>query len=140
VFKNTRRLSGLLLLVWPASASPELIEKAEALYQNTEHRASLQVLAGDPDINAAAYVLMGKDYFMLGEYGSAARLFEKAAGLRPRECSYELWLARAYGRRKRAGWQPMTRAFCSSERKPILSSSAILRKRAACFSSIWRLA
>jgi tetratricopeptide (TPR) repeat protein len=103
VFQNTRMLSGLLLLVWPASASPELIEKAEALYLDTEYRASLQVLAGDADPSAAVYLLMGKDYFMLQEYGTAAQLFEKVVGLRPQECNNELWLARAYGRRAETG-------------------------------------
>ena len=73
--------------------------RGEALYLKTEYRGSLRVLEADPSPDAATYELSGKNYFMLGEYDKATKLFEKARALAPDVSDYSLWLGRAYGRR-----------------------------------------
>ena len=66
---------------------------------------SLRVLAEDPTPDAAAFILSGKNYFMLGEYKRATEFFEKALALSPNNSDYQLWLGRAWGRRaETSGW------------------------------------
>ena len=98
-----RTLSGLLLLVVTAGASPEVVDRASALYQRTDYANSLQVLAADPAPDASDYLLSGKNYFMLGDYKKAIELFEKALRSAPNRSEYELWLGRAWGRRAETG-------------------------------------
>lgn len=88
-----------LFLVGPLRASPDVVDRAAALYQQTEYRESLRVLEGDPAPDAATYELSGKNHFMLGDYDKATKLFEKARALAPTVSDYSLWLGRAYGRR-----------------------------------------
>jgi Flp pilus assembly protein TadD len=100
-----RLLSGLLLLAAAAVASPDVVRRARDLYQRTEYQASLRVLAEDPAPDAAALLLSGQDYFMLGDYKRATEFFEKALALSPNSSEYELWLGRAWGRRaETSGW------------------------------------
>ena len=100
-----RILSGLLLLVFTAGASPAIVDRASALYQRTEYENSLHVLAEDPAPDAGNYLLSGKNYFMLGDYKKAIEFLEKALASSPNSSEYELWLGRAWGRRaETSGW------------------------------------
>lgn len=100
-----RLLSGLVLLVVAGAASPDVVRRASALYERTDYQNSLRVLAEDPTPDAAAYILSGKNYFMLGEYKRATEFFEKALALAPANSDYQLWLGRAWGRRaETSGW------------------------------------
>ncbi|MGA2211794.1 MAG: tetratricopeptide repeat protein [Bryobacteraceae bacterium] len=100
-----RILSGLLLLIITAGASPDIVRQATALYQRTAYEDSLHILAEDPAPDAANYLLSGKNYFMLGEYKRAIEFLDKALALSPSNSEYELWLGRAWGRRAEAsGW------------------------------------
>ena len=92
-------LACCFFLVGSLLASSDVVSRAGTLYQQTEYRASLRVLEGDPAPNAATYELSGKNYFMLGDYDKATKLFEKARALEPAVSDYSLWLGRAYGRR-----------------------------------------
>jgi Flp pilus assembly protein TadD len=92
-------LAGCLFLVCSLRASSDVTGRAETLYQQTEYRDSLRLLEGDPAPDAATYELSGKNYFMLGDYDKATKLFEKARALAPAVSDYSLWLGRAYGRR-----------------------------------------
>jgi Flp pilus assembly protein TadD len=96
-------LSGLLLLVVTAGASPDAVRRASALYQRTDYEDSLRVLADDPAPDAATYFLSGKNYFMLSDYKKAIDYFEKASAVAPDSSDYELWLGRAWGRRAETG-------------------------------------
>lgn len=98
-----RALVGLLLLCCSAFASRNTTEQAAALYRRTDYNGSLQLLAKDPAPDAAAYSLMGKDYFMLGDFQKATDAFEKALALNPRSSEDALWLGRTYGRRAETG-------------------------------------
>jgi Flp pilus assembly protein TadD len=98
-----RLLTGLLLCVAAVVASPDVVRRASAFYQRTEYENSLHVLAEDPTPDAAAYLLSGKNYFMLGDYKKATDFFEKAVALAPDSSDCELWLGRAWGRRAETG-------------------------------------
>ncbi len=98
---NFRILVSLSLFVWSAYAAPDM--SARALYERTDYEASLQILTRDPSPGADGYALMGKDYYMLGNYGTAAQFFEKALSLAPHSSEFELWLGRSCGRRAETG-------------------------------------
>jgi len=104
-FSALRALAGLVILASCVSASQDAMKQAAVLYQRTNYRGSLQVLAQDPAPDAATYHLMGKNHFMLTDYKKASEFFEKASVLEPGNSDYMLWLGRAYGRRaETANW------------------------------------
>ncbi len=80
-------------------AGQTALERAEDLYQKTDYMASLDVLRGVAKPDAAAYCLMGRDYFMLGDFKKATDALERASNLEPNSSEYALWLGRAWGRR-----------------------------------------
>jgi Flp pilus assembly protein TadD len=114
---SMRTLSGLLLLVATAGASPDVVRRASALYQSTDYPDSLHVLAEDPAPGADDYFLSGKNYFMLGDYKKAIEFFEKALAVSPASSEYELWLGRAWGRRAESNGWLMAGAYASKARQ-----------------------
>jgi tetratricopeptide (TPR) repeat protein len=100
-----RKLACFLLMIGALRASPEVVERAQALYQKTEYSASLHLLEQDPIPDAATYELTGKNYYMLDKYEKSVQFLEKARALEPSISDYYLWLGRAYGRRAETeGW------------------------------------
>jgi len=107
---SMRILSGFLLVAIATAASTELpsqdlLRRATALYERTQYQDSLRLLAEDSAPDAAALLLDGKNYLMLGDYKRAIEFFQKAVALSPNNSDYQLWLGRAWGRRAEAsGW------------------------------------
>jgi tetratricopeptide (TPR) repeat protein len=93
-----RGLVGLLLAATCAFAQ-DSFQRAEELYNKTDYQESLALLRDSPLRKAAAYNLIGRDYFMLGEYKKATDAFQKALALEPSNSAYAHWLGRAFGRR-----------------------------------------
>jgi tetratricopeptide (TPR) repeat protein len=56
-------------------------------------------LSGVQAKNAKVFDLMGKNYFMLGEFKKASEVYEQAVAADPANAEYEHWLAKAYGKR-----------------------------------------
>jgi tetratricopeptide (TPR) repeat protein len=73
--------------------------RAHELYQKTDYAASVEVLAEAREQDAAAFLLMGQDYFMLAQYKKASDALERATALAPQNAECFLWLGRTYGRR-----------------------------------------
>jgi tetratricopeptide (TPR) repeat protein len=73
--------------------------RAHELFERTDYAGSLAVLAGSGEQDAAAFLLMGQDYFMLAQYKKATESLEKSVALAPASAEGFLWLGRAYGRR-----------------------------------------
>jgi Flp pilus assembly protein TadD len=96
-------VAGLVLCSAAGFGAGDVLERADQLYRRTDYVASLRLLASEHTSDAAAYNLVGKDHFMLGEYKKAVESFEKAVALEPRDSNYQLWLGRAYGRRAETG-------------------------------------
>ncbi|HEX7360902.1 MAG TPA: tetratricopeptide repeat protein [Bryobacteraceae bacterium] len=72
--------------------------RAQALYQGAHYKASIALLKhhkGDP----AAMALLGRDYYMLGDFEKASGYLKKALAARPDNSDYADWLGRCYGKR-----------------------------------------
>ena len=93
-----RGLTGFLLAVSCALAQDSL-QRAEELYNRTNYQESLALLREVPARQAAVYNLMGRNFFMLGEYKKATDAFQKAFALEPTNSAYAHWLGRGFGRR-----------------------------------------
>jgi Flp pilus assembly protein TadD len=123
-----RFLSAFLLLAATVSASPDVVGRAAVFYQHTDYAASLHVLAEDPAPDAAAFLLAGKNYYMLGDYKKAIDDFEKALALSPGNSDYELWLGRAWGQRaETGGW--LTAGMSASKARQCFEKAVALDPR-----------
>jgi tetratricopeptide (TPR) repeat protein len=91
--------SGLLLaLVWVTCAGATDLEQATKLYHLTEYEQSLAILQTIPQKDPPAYELLGRNYYMMGDFKKATDALERAQSDEPRNSQYALWLGRAYGR------------------------------------------
>ena len=88
-----------LALTWVACAASPDFPQAQRLYQHTSYEASLRLLNGMAQKDAATWALIGRNQYMLGEYKKASEAFEKAVAAVPAVGEHYLWLGRAYGRR-----------------------------------------
>ena len=115
----------LLLLSIPASASQDILDHAKDLYQHTDYKASLQILATDPAPSAATLCLIGKNHYMLGNWKQATDFFERAMTLAPTNAESALWLGRTYGRRAETdSW--MTAGFHAAKTRQYLEKAVAL--------------
>ena len=80
------------------AGSPDLM-RALDLYQSTSYEAALKVLLPIAEKDAETHLLVGKSFYMTGEYKKATDSFQRAAELSTANSDYALWLGRAYGRR-----------------------------------------
>jgi cytochrome c-type biogenesis protein CcmH/NrfG len=87
---------GLALVACAGAAD---LDQALKLYHLTEYEQSLAVLQAIPQKDAAVYELLGRDYYMMGDFKKATDSLERAEAAEPRNSQYAVWLARAYGRR-----------------------------------------
>ena len=95
-------MKGLLIpLVLAAglwAGSPDY-EHARKLYNLTDFDGSLQALQSASQKDAATCALIGRNYYMLGDFKRATEALERAVAIEPSSSEYTLWLARAWGRR-----------------------------------------
>jgi Flp pilus assembly protein TadD len=97
-----RAISWLLIagsLAVTAFAEPgDTLGKAEELYKRTDYEASLALL-DQHSFNSPVNFLVGRNYFMMGDFKKASDFFQKAASGNPTNSEYMDWLGRAYGKR-----------------------------------------
>ena len=97
---NLQRLVVLLLSVLPALAGGNAeLQRAEEQYQRTDYAAVLKTLLAYSPKTAAVDALIGKSYYMDGQFKNSAAYFEAAVAEDPLNSTYFDWLGRAYGRR-----------------------------------------
>jgi tetratricopeptide (TPR) repeat protein len=89
-------VSALLLCLSPLAAQG--LKEAEQLYSQTQYEASLALL-NQRSTDAATNFLMGRDYFMTGDFKAAVDHLQKATDADPKNGLYMDWLGRAYGKR-----------------------------------------
>jgi len=104
------------------------LKSAHDLYERTDYWGSLKVLRAVKAPDAEAYFLMGKDYFMVGEFKQAADNFQKAAALDPKNSDYALWLGRAWGRRAETA-SPFTAPMAASKARQYFELAVTLDPR-----------
>ncbi len=80
------------------AAGPEF-DQARKLYNLTEFDQSLKILQAIAQKDGAVYNLIGRDYYMQGDFKKATEALEKAVVAEPGDSEFNLWLGRAYGRR-----------------------------------------
>ncbi len=92
--------SALVLCFLPGvfGLSAQTLKDAEQLYTSTQYEASLALL-DKHSVDGPTNFLVGRDYFMTGEFKLATEHFLKAAAEDPRNGEYMDWLGRAYGKR-----------------------------------------
>jgi Flp pilus assembly protein TadD len=78
--------------------APGSLEDAAKLYNRTDFEGSLRILSALPG-SPRVFDLMGKNYFMLGEFKKASEVYERAVAADPTNADYEHELGKAYGRR-----------------------------------------
>ena len=91
--------AALLVLASMAAGAGPGFERAERLYQRTEYAAAIDTLLASSGDSAASNALIGKSYFMQGQYKRSSTYLEKAVAEDPRNAEYHDWLGKAYGRR-----------------------------------------
>jgi Flp pilus assembly protein TadD len=95
-------MRGLLLatmLVAPLFGGDARQEEARRLYERADFQGSLQILTQLAQKDAASLELLGRAYFMLGDYKKAINALQEAVTAEPGGSDHYLWLGHAYGRR-----------------------------------------
>jgi tetratricopeptide (TPR) repeat protein len=75
------------------------LAQARKLYSLTNYEASLKILLPLAQKDGPVWLLIGRNYYGLGDLKKATEAIEKATAAEPRNSEYYLWLGRAYGRR-----------------------------------------
>jgi tetratricopeptide (TPR) repeat protein len=88
--------SSLIFCLLPLSAHD--LQQAEQLYSQTEYEASLALLNQHAEDGPTNF-LIGRDYFMSGDFKAAIDHFQRATATDPKNAEYMDWLGRAYGKR-----------------------------------------
>jgi tetratricopeptide (TPR) repeat protein len=90
---------GLILLAGAGLAASPEYTRAQKLYQTTDYRGAVRLIESSAHKDAAAYALLGRSYYLLGDYKKATEALEQAIAAEPGNSEYHLWLGRAFGRR-----------------------------------------
>lgn len=114
----------LTSLVW--ASSPDL-DQARKLYQLTDFEHSIRILHAIPekDRDGAAWELLGKDYYGLGDFKRATEMLERAIGLEPENAQYHLWMGRAFGRRAETSSMVTAPGYASKARQYFESAARL---------------
>jgi Flp pilus assembly protein TadD len=108
---------GLLIAagVFPVFGAPE-VDQALKLYHRMNFRAAIELLRPVATTDAAASALIGRSYYMIGDYGKSTEFLERAVSMAPSEPTYLLWLGRAYGRRAETCFPVIAPKYASKAR------------------------
>src|SRR5579864_2622518 len=91
--------------------------QAQKFYNSTDFQQSLKVLLAIPSRDARESALLGRNYYMEGEFKKASEALEQAVSLDPNSAEFALWLARAYGRRAETSSPFTAPGFASKARQ-----------------------
>jgi tetratricopeptide (TPR) repeat protein len=98
--KMSRWLSIVLTTAGLLTASSAEFERARQFFSRSQFQAAITALAPVASVpDGPTQELLGKSYFMLGEYSKAAGAFERAVAANPNSSVYFHWLGKAQGRR-----------------------------------------
>lgn len=117
-------LAALGIVLTAASAD---VERARKLFNSTDFEQSLKILQSVPK-DAEAYALIGRNYYMLGEFKKSSEALQKAVDAAPNDSHYALWLGRAYGRRAETS-NPLTAPGYASKTRQYFERAAQLNPR-----------
>jgi tetratricopeptide (TPR) repeat protein len=92
------------------------LSKAENLYKQTDFEGSLALLDKHSS-SAATNFLVGRDYFMMGDFKKSTDYLLKAVALQPGSAEYLDWLGRCYGKRAETSNPLAAPGFASKARQ-----------------------
>jgi cytochrome c-type biogenesis protein CcmH/NrfG len=118
-------IGAVLLLAALAQAADPEYERAHKLYNSTDFQGSVKVLQEIQNKDAAEWALLGRNFYMEGEFKKATESLEKAATAEPGSAEYSLWLARAFGRRAESS-SPFTAPGLASKARQYFEKSVKL--------------
>jgi tetratricopeptide (TPR) repeat protein len=124
----------LTLCATPASA--QTLNKAEELYKRTSYEASL-VLLDKQSAEPAVQFLIGRDYFMLGDFKKSTDYLQKAANSQSSNSEYMDWLGRAYGKRAETSSPFTAPGFASKARQAFEASVRLDPKNSDALSDLF---
>jgi tetratricopeptide (TPR) repeat protein len=75
------------------------VERAREFYRRAEYQAAIEALLPVTQKGADSLELLGRAYYMSGQYKSATDYLDRAVAADPTNADYYDWLGRAYGRR-----------------------------------------
>jgi Flp pilus assembly protein TadD len=133
---STVALFASAVLSCTVGLSARTLTKAENLYWHTHYEASLALL----DKNAAdapTTFLIGRNYFMSGDFKKATDYFQKAVGADPGNSDYVDWLGRAYGRRAESSTPLMAPMLASKARQAFEHAVALNPNNAEALSDLF---
>ncbi len=120
---------GLAAAVQAASAGQlDNLAKAQSAYNRTDYRSAIESLSGISAKPVESNFLLGKSYYMLGEFKRACEFFHKAAELDANNSDSYLWLGRAYGRRAESS-NPLTAPSYASKARQNFEKSVNLNPK-----------
>ncbi len=92
------------------------LQKAEDLYNHTQYEHSLALLDKHAE-DAQTNFLLGRNYFMTGDFKRASESFAKATAADPAKSEYMDWLGRTYGKRAETSNPLMAPSWASKARQ-----------------------
>lgn len=92
------------------------LSNAEELYKRTHYEASIALLDKHSE-DAATNFLLGRNYFMTGEFKKSSEYLEKATAASSTNSEYMDWLGRAYGKRAETSNPLMAPSWASKARQ-----------------------
>jgi tetratricopeptide (TPR) repeat protein len=112
-----RWLPLLLTTVGLFAAGSAELDRARQLFGRSQYKAAIQALAPVANSSdAPTQELLGRSYFMLGEFKQAAEAFERATQINPNSSVYFHWLGKAQGRRAETSSPITAPAYASKAR------------------------
>jgi Flp pilus assembly protein TadD len=98
-------------------AGPGDLAQARKLYSFTNYEASLKILLPMAQKDGPTYLLIGQNYYGLGDLKKATEALERAIAADPRNAEFYLWQGRAYGRRAETSSPFTAPGFASKARQ-----------------------
>lgn len=105
------------------------LPKAEELYSRAQYQASVSLLDARPT-DPASLFLIGRDYYMLGQFKKASDYLKKAVIAAPDNSEYVDWLGRAYGKRAETS-NPLSAAVLAKKTKEAFERAVQLNSKNA---------
>lgn len=129
-------LLGVSIALSGASPAMSNLSKAEELYQHTDYEGSLSVL-DKKSFEPAVLFLIGRDYFMLGDFKKSTEYLQRATEAAPQNAEYMDWLGRAFGRRAETSNMILAPAFAAKAREAFERSVQLNPKNSEALSDLF---